>query len=300
LVGPIRRGCSALSEGSNDRPSRLTVNERLTFLVGAGSMIVGVGSLIVSFLTYRNAADTTELKAAIGNLSDLATQTKRQADGTHEQLAAVREQVSALRDQAQEAKRQTAAIASQTEAIKVSSEAAVRSADANISAANAQRRMAEVTAQAQRPDIDLTDLTISGLNEEPNKDGFIMPLVTWKFRDYGGSPVTVKDVVLGYWVAAALPEKMPEGTSIDGAETVISNVSTSAFFPAVPIYFTVSKEQKDAIDKGGSNIFFFARFEYVDNMKEEHYRCFGRKFILRDGASNFAVPSGGPAYQCAG
>ena len=69
-------------------------------------------------LTYRNAADTSDIQHAIGNLSELATQTKRQADNTHEQLGAVRDQVSALKDQAEEAKLQTAAIAKQTEPSK--------------------------------------------------------------------------------------------------------------------------------------------------------------------------------------
>ena len=96
-------------------------------------MLVGVGSLVVSYMTYRNAADTSDIKTAIGNLSDLASQTKRQADAMHDQLGAIRDQV-------EEAKRQTAAIASQTEAIKASSEAALKSAEANISAANAQKK----------------------------------------------------------------------------------------------------------------------------------------------------------------
>ena len=46
-------------------------------------------------------------------------------------------------------------------------------------------------------------------------------------------------------------------------------------------------------------MFFFAKFEYWDNLKNEHSRCFGREFTLKDGNSIFAVPSGGDAYQCA-
>jgi hypothetical protein len=105
---------------------RLDTNQWLTLLVGVGSLVIGAGSLAVAFMAYRNAADTSDIKNAIGNLSELATQTKRQADATHDQLGAVKDQVSALRDQAEEAKRQTAAIAKQTEAIKASSDAAVR------------------------------------------------------------------------------------------------------------------------------------------------------------------------------
>ena len=70
-------------EESSSRPSRSFLSrpsEWLTFLVAAGS-------LAVAFPTYRNAADTSDIKNAIGNLSELATQTKRQADATRDQLA---------------------------------------------------------------------------------------------------------------------------------------------------------------------------------------------------------------------
>jgi hypothetical protein len=59
---------------------RLSVNEWLTFGIAALS-------LFISYLTYRNAADTSDIKSAIGNLSELAVQTKRQADATNGQLA---------------------------------------------------------------------------------------------------------------------------------------------------------------------------------------------------------------------
>ncbi|QAY95337.1 hypothetical protein CWB41_05965 [Methylovirgula ligni] len=44
---------------------RLTVNEWLTLLVG-------IGSLAISYLTYRNAADTSQLTEAVSNLHNLA------------------------------------------------------------------------------------------------------------------------------------------------------------------------------------------------------------------------------------
>src|ERR1700733_4813484 len=62
---------------------RLTLNEWLTLLVGLGSLVVG-------YLGYLNALDTTDIKKAVGNLSTLATQTKRQADITQDQLDEIR------------------------------------------------------------------------------------------------------------------------------------------------------------------------------------------------------------------
>ena len=272
---------------------RLDTNQWLTFLVG-------FGSLAVAFATYRNAADTSDIKNAIGNLSELATQTKRQADATHDQLAAVKDQVSALRDQAEEAKRQTAAIAKQTEAIKASSDAAIRSAEANISAAKAQQTMAEVTAQAQKPDIDLTELTVTGLNGEPDKDGMVHPKLFWRFRDTGGSSITVKEVIFDVWPGDALPQEMPQGIRLpNDAGLVLTNISVSSLSPLNPLPFNIPTAIRDALNRGDKKLFFFAKFEYWDNLKVEHSRCFGREFKLKDGSSTFTIPSGGDAYQCA-
>jgi hypothetical protein len=63
---------------------RLTINEWLTFLVG-------VGSLFVSYLTYKNAADTSDLKGAVQNLTNLAVDTTRQADASQEQLKVLKD-----------------------------------------------------------------------------------------------------------------------------------------------------------------------------------------------------------------
>jgi hypothetical protein len=42
-------------------------------------------------MTYRNAADTSDIRKAIGNLSDLAAQSKRQANSMEEQIAEMRD-----------------------------------------------------------------------------------------------------------------------------------------------------------------------------------------------------------------
>lgn len=64
---------------------RLTINESLTFLVA-------LGTLAVSALTWWTISDTSDIKSAIRNLSDLASQTERQADAASGQLAEMREE----------------------------------------------------------------------------------------------------------------------------------------------------------------------------------------------------------------
>ena len=66
-------------------PSRLTTSETLT-------LFVGVCSLVVSWLTYRNAADTSDLQKAVSNLATLTSESHRQADATQGQLTAIRDE----------------------------------------------------------------------------------------------------------------------------------------------------------------------------------------------------------------
>jgi len=284
---------------SNTGKHRAQENERPTYkmlwreirIIDLINCFVGAAMLIVAIAAYRIASDTSDIKSAISNLSDLAIQTKRQADAMSDQLGAVREQVAALKEQAAETKLQTEAISRQTAAIKASS-------DANIKAAQAQEKMAEITAQAQKPDVDLMELTISGLKNEPDQNGVTGVDLFWRFRNTGGSALTVKDVRFGVLTGDGLPEEMPSGVVFDGSGIVVVNSITSAFSPKDPIKLQVPKDQASAAVNGLLKVFFFARFEYWDSLHAEHAKCFGRQFLLKDGNSYFVTPSGGPAYQC--
>lgn len=274
----------------DDQPTNKTLWHEIRILDVINS-IVSVAMLIVALAAYRLASDTSDIKSAISNLSDLAVQTKRQADAMSDQLGAVREQVAALKEQAAETKLQTEAISQQTTAIKASS-------DANIKAANAQQNLAEVTARAQRPDVDLVDVDLSGLNSAPDKDGMVAVKLMWHFRNSGGSAFTAKDVRFGVQTGDALPETMPPGQIIDGSGIVVINSITSGFSPKDPLSLQVPKTLADAAMDGSLKVFFFARFEYWDTSHIEHAKCFGRQFLFKDGSSYFTTPSGGEAYQC--
>lgn len=75
---------------------RLTLNDKLTLLVA-------VGSLAVALLGYVNSLDTSKLSEAVSHLSDLAKQTKREANGMRDQLAEIKKEAAAAVAQAQTA-----------------------------------------------------------------------------------------------------------------------------------------------------------------------------------------------------
>lgn len=79
-----KNGRQDSQSGARGFLSRLTVNEWLTFLVG-------VGSLAVSYLTYKNASDTSDLKDAVAGLTKLVAEAQRQAGAMQSQAEAAKE-----------------------------------------------------------------------------------------------------------------------------------------------------------------------------------------------------------------
>jgi hypothetical protein len=281
---------------------RLTTNERLTVLVGVGSLLVALGSLAVSFLTYEAAKDTTEIKGAISQIAKLADQTKRQADATSGQLDQIKRQAdssviiaNAAKDSASAAQAQTKAIAQQTEAIKATSDASIR-------AAKAQQNMAEVTAKSQVPVPDLFELSITNLSNPPDDKGYVKASLMWRFRNVGGSAFVVKNVEFGVSFGEALPDKMPaDRFAISGAGISVLNNITSSFGPSQSLDMMISKDYAQAVVSKKSKIFFYAVMNYIDQMGAAHTRCFGREFKMNStntGNSEFYFPTGGKAYSC--
>jgi hypothetical protein len=72
---------------------RVSINEGLTLLVAAGSLLVAI-------LTYANARDTSDLKSAVKHLDDLANAEAALAKTTTGELAAMNAQVAQLSRQA--------------------------------------------------------------------------------------------------------------------------------------------------------------------------------------------------------
>lgn len=284
---------------------RLNTNETLTLVVSVASLVVAAGS-------FLSAADTREMKTAVGNLGSLAQETKRSADAMNKQIAYLQAQVGEAKEQTKaisaqviEAKEQTKAISAQTEAIRASadanirsSEANIRSSEANIRSALAQKRMADLTAKAQEPGVDLKELAVTELMQPPNAEGNVPFKAMWEFRNTGGSAFKAKKVVYGFWVGDSLPERFPAGTTVAGNDYVITNSITSALKLREPATLFMPAAARDAVTSGRKQLFFYAKFEYADNNGDVYIKCFGAVLPIRDGQSVGYAPAGGPAYRC--
>jgi hypothetical protein len=86
--------------------------------------IATIGMLLVAVAAYRIASDTRDVKTAVKNISDLATQTKRQADALDKQFGQVKREADAAQDQTSILRSEFGEMQSQTGAFQSSATAA--------------------------------------------------------------------------------------------------------------------------------------------------------------------------------
>jgi hypothetical protein len=127
---------------------KLSINEWLTLLVGVGTLLLSIGSLAVAYWTYRVSADSTDIKSAIGRLSDLATQTKRQADHSGSEIGI-------LKSELKESTAQTQALADQAGATSKIASADNQAALAAVKSLGIQN---STFSESFRPKLDITGL----------------------------------------------------------------------------------------------------------------------------------------------
>lgn len=90
---------------------RINLNETV-------ATVIAVSSLVVAIRGCQISDDNSDIKAAIGNLSALATQTKRQADASSQQVAVLSAQLEASRRQAGSAAVLASAAGEQVDAMR--------------------------------------------------------------------------------------------------------------------------------------------------------------------------------------
>jgi hypothetical protein len=262
----------------------MTLGEKLTVLVAAGSLLTGLGSLVVSWQSFQASKDAKELRQAVQGIAELAKETKRQADGQAAHLAV-------LQDQARQAGLQTSAISAQTTAIKDSSVAAIASA-------RAQTEAAEVATVAQRPNIALTEINITGMGNDPDKDNLVPITVTWVFTNVGGSPIVHKPSMLKIYftidgsVGGGAIYDMPFG----GNDWVVT--PNSGFKPVDPMNIRVLKQVADDAKAGKLTAVFFGEVNYLDNRGAIHKHCVSFFVPLKDAGGTKFSPTTIPWAPC--
>ena len=91
---------SSNHRGGFDRSDKRRANNRANFrnflarlTLNVLTLLVAVASLFVSYFTYKNAADTSDLKSAVGNLTKLAREAQEQAVAMQAQAVAMQGQL---------------------------------------------------------------------------------------------------------------------------------------------------------------------------------------------------------------
>lgn len=226
--GPNRRG------DSSDSPAlrflgRLTINEWLTFLVG-------LGSLAVALLTYLNAADTSDLKAAVKGLTTLAYQASIQASQT-------KREADALRDQLTEVRHQSTLLQTQANAAQVSA------ATAQEAQRDARDQMRPVVTVQSATMMNIANGMIPIAEVSITNEGFMVAnhYITWGSAQVGDVPL------LGPIHTRRIPRSEPGVLGKDYGDTL-------------KIYGerALSTDEINAINAGAKALYIFGEVSYVD------------------------------------
>lgn len=295
-------GHGAQRSGEHGKPKatnflkRLTVSEWLTFLVG-------VGTLIVSYLTYLNATDTSDIKSAVKGLADLAKQASIQAGQTKREADALNTQLGLVSQQVTESKKQTKAISEQTGAIKSSAASAVSLANAQSQTAQAQLKAAQqdelaakAAARANLPSLSLQAFDIGGLTDPPQKDGRIKATLRPRFGNNGGTMIAHGGVI-GFF--RQLPQKLNSSTeffAFGGNEISIPHGGT--LFPTDAHEFEFSQSEAAAILDGSLGFIVAGLLDYADASNQTHQWCFAYVVHAPKGKDAYFIPIGGPEWHC--
>jgi hypothetical protein len=256
---------------------RLTVNEWLTFLVG-------FGGLVVSGLTFMNAADTADLKSAITNLNRLAGQTKRMADAQNGQLGLLREQV-------EEVKAQTKAISEEAEAVKRGATSSIRLADAQLAATRFDQTI-------KRPRITIDTISLDGFKSDASLlTKKVTVKMSYRFTNAGGASLTLRGTHIGVYASDGTS---PKGTAtivnVNGNELIIG--PGGEFHNTKPLELYVDKVAADNVNQGLWRVFVFGSNEYVGPDNVTHSKCFAYIVPIKDGVSDGYVAYPDPTYNC--
>ena len=316
---------SKSSEPAPPLQGRMNNFERATAALAAGSLLVAICSLLTSIVSCRNSVDTTQMAKAIGTLTGLAKDTKRQADALGGEVNALGAEdnimgseffemrtqtndlgveANAAQGQLAAAKTQTRAISDQTTAIKNSATAAVRSAGAQIASAEAQTRAANAAAAAQRPAIALTELTLTGVDNPVEKEGALKGEVklslNYQFTNTGGSPweMVENEVVLTIVKSGFELPPNPDFSHSSHLRGEGLTVPRENFFHLIqPLEFGVSLDTAKLIKSGSAIPLIYGVVTYRV-FGVDHRYCYADSLPFQNGAPVRFLQIGGPAYHC--
>jgi hypothetical protein len=262
----------------------MSLSEWLTFGVGAASLLVSIATIVITISNQDTAK-------AVARLSDLAEQTKRQADG---QAAQIKE----LKRQSDEVALQTKAISEQTEAIKSSAAAAVASSNAEILSSTAQIKASGVAISSRTPQGVLRGIEIEGLDGVPNENGIVSIKVKYWFQNIGGSTLWPGKTSFNLLISSELP-LVPDYRGqvyVGGNELPVQ--PGQGYGSGEPLVYEITAKDAEGIKNGKTKIYAFGRIEYTDNWKSEYVVCYAYRVSPGTGIEAQLRPTGGQAYRC--
>jgi len=161
-------------------------------------------------------------------------------------------------------------------------------------AAVAAQESADTMVDAERTNMLISELQITGLANRPETDGNVILGVTYKFTNYGRSPALLKKVT----VAISLVQDLPSQPEYQQEQALRFTSTVNGWYGlATPGDARVHGSRVRAVHSGEANIWVFGYLEYEDVFGKGHTNRFAYRLPLEvDSTVNFR-PDGPDTYH---
>lgn len=243
--------------------------------------VVAIAALGVAYATYLVASDTSDLKKAVSKISDLASQTKREADALGAQFDQVKRQADALSAQLHQMKRQATA----SEAIATNAQAQTKAISEQ--SVTLQRSLAE----SDRVIIIVTIPEIKSLVSTPNEPEGMGISFNCYIGNYGRSPAIVNGIDIEVWSDVSGPANSLQFYRPPFSDTVLP-VNDPLKLPFHDIWVHGKGTYAEFLT-GMKSFFISGRISYKNIAGEERLYTFRRKYIYGQSFFDTGPPASG-------
>jgi hypothetical protein len=159
-------------------------------------------------------------------------------------------------------------------------------------------RVTKVVADADRPHMIPSEMTISGIRQPPAEDGLIKTILKYKFTNYGRSPAFMKRFCLMVRVASHELETVPNYGEPTNTDFIIVVNGWWGSIEADPSIISIRPEDAAEILSGTCSLMVLGFIEYDDPASQPHRMRFAYRLSFGEGDTSTQFrPTGPDTYR---
>ena len=155
----------------------------------------------------------------------------------------------------------------------------------------------QILVNTERPNMQVTSLSVGGLHTQPNEEGKVILLVKYELRNFGRTVAFLQGECLHCAIDKELPTDPGYGPATQLRWVIGNGTGPNTAYAAVnPIALPYKAEDIRDVLMGEQNLYIYGFFIYGGAGPKPHKTSFAYRMIFDGDASNGFRPAGPPSY----